>query len=232
MTLHVLSAGAAKGLVSDLTEAFTAETGVGIDGAFNAVGAIKEKFLAGDACDVLILTDGLIRELTRQGSLVADSGAPLGVVRTGIAVPSGRPAPDISSADALRATLLASKGIYVPDLLHSTAGGHFLTILRRMGIDLKVEPSLRAFPNGATAMRHLAQAGEENAIGCTQVTEIKYTQGLEFAGALPQEFELATVYAAAVNRRSANLEAAHRFVALLTGAASQDLRIQSGFEAG
>jgi molybdate transport system substrate-binding protein len=228
VAIRVLSAGAAKGLVADLEATFTAKSGFGIDGFFNAVGAIKEKFLAGEGCDVLILTDPIIQDLTGQGLLLAGSAAPLGIVRTGIAVREESPDPDISTIAEFRASLKASKGIYVPDTQRSTAGIHFIKVLKEICID--VEPNLRPFPNGETAMRHLADSAEENAIGCTQITEIKYTKGLKLIGPLPKEYDLSTVYAAAVSSNSVNPDAALRLVELLTGKASQALRVRSGFE--
>ena len=39
-------------------------------------------------------------------------------------------------------------------------------------------------------MREMAASDEGNAIGCTQITEIKYTPGVALVGPLPVEFEL------------------------------------------
>ena len=91
-----------------------------------------------------------------------------------------------------------------------------------LGIEQEVLPHLRPFPNGATAMRHLAAAPEANAIGCTQITEITYTPGLTLAGPLPAAHGLATVYAAAVRAGTAHPAAAQTLVALLTGPASRE----------
>ncbi len=231
MTLHILAAGASKGLVLHLQAQFTQETGVAIDGFFNAVGAIKEKFLNGEACDVLILTASQIAELTAQGLLVEGSSAPLGAVSTGVAVPAGRPVPSIATPAGLAAALQAASAIFVPDPYNSTAGIHFMKVLDKLGIQAAVLPQLKAFPNGATAMRHLADSTAANAIGSTQVTEIKYTDGLTLVGNLPPEFALSTVYSAAVSAKAANPEAARHLVALLTGNATRTLRHESGFEA-
>ena len=43
------------------------------------------------------------------------SAAPLGVVKTGVAVKAGEPAPDVATAAALKAALLRREGIYFPD---------------------------------------------------------------------------------------------------------------------
>ena len=78
---------------------------------------------------------------------------------------------------------------------------------------------------------------DRRAIGCTQVTEINYTEGVQLVAPLPVEFELATVYSAAVTSRTmddaaqatqANLAA--QFIALLTSDGAAPLRAAGGFE--
>ena len=230
MDLHILSGGAAKGVVTALKQSFSAEAGAELKGTFGAVGAMKDKLLAGEACDVMILTAALIEALTASGHLVAASAAPLGRVRTGIAVRTGEALPMIADRDSLRASLVQARGIYFPDPLLATAGIHFVNVLKQLGIHDEVQSRLRPFPNGATAMRALAQSTEAKQIGCTQVTEIKYTEGVTLVGVLPKEFELATVYTAAVCRRSAHPETAAALVKLLCGPRSAALRAAGGFE--
>ncbi len=78
-------------------------------------------------------------------------------------------------------------------------------------------------------MRELALAEGPGAIGCTQVTEIKYTGGVELVDVLPTQFELATTYTAAATP-VAQTELARRFIALLAGPDTQALRAAGGFE--
>jgi molybdate transport system substrate-binding protein len=230
MDLEIMSAGAAKGLVESLEGTFTAETGIGIHGTFNAVGAIHERALAGDACDVIILTAAMIADLARSGCVFPETVASLGRVRTAIAVRERDPLPDVSSREALRTLLLASDEIYVPDVERSTAGIHFVKVLRALGIYEVLAPRLRSFPSGAVAMRALAQSTLAAAVGCTQVTEIKYTKGVALAGALPAEFELATPYSAGVAANARQPAPARRLVGLLSGDAARGLRLAGGFE--
>jgi molybdate transport system substrate-binding protein len=229
--LHVLSAGAAKGLVEALTPAFHAATGATLRGEFGAVGTIRERWRAGVRCDVIILTGAMLEMLAREGQVDASTVAPLGRVRTGVAVRVGEPLPDSGDRDALRRTLLAATGLYVPDTERSTAGRHCIEVLRALGIHDDVIARVRAFPNGATAMRELAQAREAGCVGCTQITEIRYTPGVVLAGPLPAEFELATLYSAAVATAAGAQAAARQFVQLLTAPASRELRRSGGFEA-
>ena len=174
MDLNILSAGASKGLVESLQAQFRAETGVGIHATFRAVGAIKEKAFSGEPCDVIILTTAMIDELARFGRVFPGTVAPLGRVRTAIAVREGDTLPDISSRGALRKAARASAALYVPDVERATAGIHFVKVLRALGIFETAGPRLRSYPNGAMAMRELALSAQSPTIGCAQVTEIKY----------------------------------------------------------
>jgi molybdate transport system substrate-binding protein len=228
--LALLSAGAAKGLVAALAPAFEAENGAAIDGTFGAVGAMREKLAAGAPCDVVVLTAALIATLEREGRVVPGSAAPLGRVATGIAVRSADPAPDLRDADALRAALAAAPRLFFPDPQRATAGIHFAGVLDRLGIAAEVASRRSTLPNGAAAMAALAQSGERGAIGCTQVTEILYTDGVTLVAPLPPPFELSTAYAAAVAMNARAPELARRFISMVTGPASREVRARGGFE--
>jgi molybdate transport system substrate-binding protein len=149
-----------------------------------------------------------------------------------VAVRDGDPLPDIRDADALRATLKGASAVYIPDPERSTAGLHFVEVVRRLGIADDVRRRWRAFPNGAAAMRALADSRVSGEIGCTQVTEIRYTHGVTLVGVLPVEFELATVYSTAVMRDAQSAPVAKVLVAWLGGPRSQALRTAGGFEPG
>jgi len=228
--LHLLSAGAALGLVRALESRLAAELGIELDARFGAVGAMQSLFDAGDPCDVLILTDAMIAAQTVAGALVAATRSPLGRVRTGVAVPRGLPLPDVSTPETLAAALRAADVVYFPDPERATAGIHFMKVLRELGLADELRERLRPWPNGATAMRELAGQSSPHAIGCTQVTEILYTPGVELVGLLPPQFELATLYTAAATSRAADPSLAARLVALLAGADTRALRVAGGFE--
>ena len=228
--LHLLCAGAAQGLVGALRASLRADTGAIVQGRFGAVGAMKEALLAGEACDVFVATAAMVDALADEGVLCADTRAPLGRVRTGIAVRGGEARPDVATPHGLRAALLAADAIYFPDAVRSTAGIHFAAVMRQLGVYNELQSRFRTYPNGADAMRELAASDAERPIGCTQATEINYSDGVDLVGALPERFELATVYTAAISAKAADPELAARFIALLTGPASGSLRAAGGFE--
>lgn len=230
MKLHILGGGAAHGLVTALAPAFKERTGCEIEGTFGAVGAMRDKLLAGAAADVLVLTSALIDELVRGGQVVAGSAANVGAVQTGIAVRQGDTALSVANAGELKQTLQGASEIYIPDPKLSTAGIHVMNVLDGLQIASEVASRLRAFANGATAMRALASATGARPVGCTQRTEILNTPGVAYVGALPGGYGLATVYTAGLGARAALPSEAKVLIALLTGAETASAREATGFE--
>jgi molybdate transport system substrate-binding protein len=129
----------------------------------------------------------------------------------------------------LRAALLAADAIFVPDTKASTAGIHVAKILQQLGIADDVAARLKIFPNGATAMRHLAESDAVRPIGCTQSTEIISTKGVVLSGSLPPGCELSTLYTAAVTTRAADPLHARALIDLLIGTGQARLREAAGF---
>ena len=233
VSLHLLCAGAVQGLVKALMPELQALTGATLVARFGAVGAMQEALLAGEPCDLMIVTDKMVGELVAAGHLRGETRSALGRVKTGMAVPAGAPQPDVSTPQALKAALLAAGAVYFPDPTRATAGIHFANVLRELDIFEALLPRMHTYPNGATTMRELAAhtaGGGPPHIGCTQISEILYTDGVALVGALPDRFELATVYTAAVSSAAAQPALAERFITLLADAGSRALREAGGFE--
>lgn len=227
--LHILSGGAAAGLVDRLRPAFEAEHGCTLAATFGAVGLMRDKLLAGAPCDLLILTEALIGDLAGKGYAVGATAKPLGLVRTGLAVKEGAPDADCSTPQALKAMLEQASAIYFPDPAKATAGIHFQKVLNALGLAAPLAARLRTFPNGATAMRELAQAPEPNAVGCTQVTEILFAPGVRVTGLLPAPYELATTYTAAVCSQATEAALAVHLIGALIAADAARARKECGF---
>lgn len=231
MLLHLLSAGAAQGLVTALQARLAQEHGIALNATFGAVGAMLEKLDAGAPADAIILTRAQIDALAADGRVVAESRIDLGVVRTGVALKAEAMPVDVASAEQLRAALLGAIEIHFPDPQRATAGIHFDKVIDALGVRVEIEPRLRPHPNGATAMRALAASPQATAIGCTQKTEILSTPGVQWIGALPREFELATVYSAAIAASARMPQQAGALLALLGAAETREARLHLGFEA-
>ena len=228
--LNVLSGGAAQGLVGELADDFEQQTGLSIGGSFGAVGAMRDKLLAGEPCDLLILSQALIDGLVQSGHAVASSVRPVGVVKTGVAVVSGQNHPKVDTREALQKAMSQASAIYCPDPQKATAGIHFYKVLTELGLPEGWQDRLRTYSNGATAMRALADDAVPGAIGCTQVTEILYTRGVDLIGLLPSPFELSTVYAAAVCAQAQHPQQAKALIERMIAPENAKLRKDGGFD--
>ena len=227
--LKILSGGAAQGLVGSLAPKFEAETGFEVGGEFGAVGAMAGKLRQGAAADIVILTAAIVATLAEEQLVVPASISDVGLVETALAVRAGDPIVSVADATGLRDALLASDAIFVPDTKASTAGIHVAKVLGQLGIAQEVADRLKIFPNGATAMRHLAESDAVRPIGCTQSTEIISTAGVSLSGALPPGCELSTMYTAGVTTQTTHGAEARRLIDLLIGADQEESRQRAGF---
>ncbi|MGA2998652.1 molybdate ABC transporter substrate-binding protein [Bradyrhizobium sp.] len=228
-SLNILSGGAAQGLVGSLAAKFKEQTGLDISGEFGAVGAMATKLREGTLADIVVLTSALIATLTGEKLVDRTWVKDVGRVETALAVRSVDPLVSAPDAASLRAAFLAADAIFVPDTKASTAGIHVAKVLAQLGIADEVANRLKIYPNGATAMRHMAETDARKPIGCTQATEIIATQGIQLSGALPKGCDLATVYTAAVTAKAAHAREAQVLIDLLTSANQQHLRERAGF---
>jgi molybdate transport system substrate-binding protein len=200
--LNILSGGAAQGLVASLKAQFRQQTGLDISGEFGAVG---------------------------EGLVAGNTTKDVGRVETALAVREAASLVSAPDAAGLRAALLAADAIFVPDTKASTAGIHVAKVLQQLGIADEVAGRLKIYPNGATAMRHMADSNARKPIGCTQATEIIATAGVKLSGALPKGCDLATVYTAAITTKAAHAGEAQLLIDLLTSAEQRHLRQRAGF---
>ena len=227
--MNILSGGAAQGLVASLAPQFKALSGLDIAGEFGAVGVMAEKLRSGTEADIIILTAAIIAKLAEENWVAPNSITDIGLVETAVAVRAGDPLVKVNDAAALRDVLRAADAIFVPDITASTAGIHVANVLQQLGIANEVADRLRIFPNGATAMRQLAESDAERPIGCTQSTEIISTKGVTLSGSLPLGCDLSTMYTAAVAARAVHVKQAQCLIDLLIGADQRELRKRAGF---
>ena len=226
--LKILSAGAAERLLRTLAPEFEAANACSLESDFGNAGVIAGKLRAQEPADLVILPEKPIAEFGRRAIVIADSIVPLGKVGTALAIPRGQAVPSLDGIDRFRQALLQAPHLYVPEWRNATAGIHFKAVLERLGIWSHVEQRLKTFPNGAASMKALASASGP-CIGCTQATEILGEPGVIFAGYLPDEFKLETVYSAGVCTSAADESLARKFIAFVTAERSRGNRIAAGF---
>jgi molybdate transport system substrate-binding protein len=229
-TLKILSAGAAQAVSERIIDAFRRETGNEITADFGAVGAMKARLTAGEKADVIILTQAMIDELIAGGLVQSGSRIDLGTVGTGVAVRAGASVPNVGDAASLGAAIRAADKIVFPDPAIATAGKIVMALMQKLGVLDEVTPRFQFFPNGYAAMKWLAASGGDRALGITQVTEIVPNNGVTYAGPLPAEFQMKTVYSAGVTVQAADTALAQGFVARFAAPGARSMLIEAGYE--
>jgi molybdate transport system substrate-binding protein len=155
----------------------------------------------------------------------------VGAVGVGIAVKAGSPRPDVSTPEALKATLLAAPSIGYADPARGGQGGtHFAKVIEQLGLTETLKARTRLFGEGLEALERVA-AGEV-ALAAAPVSEIVPLSGLSLAGPLPPPLQARLAYAAALLARARSPEAGRAFLAALATPAAREILARGGVEAG
>src|SRR5262245_63603277 len=94
----------------DLSAAFTKETGTKVTVTSSGMGRIVNDIrTVTPAPDVIFLPFELMSTLSLDGGIKAGTFTPLGRSEMGLAVPAGKPHPDISTVEKLAASLRSAK---------------------------------------------------------------------------------------------------------------------------
>jgi molybdate transport system substrate-binding protein len=206
-TVRLLAAGAVQGAIGQLQPALGSAIGHSIEATFDTVGALRERVLAGERVDVVILSEVGIEALGKAGKVEAGSRVALGSVSVGLAIRKGAAVPDVGSPEALKRTLLAAASIAHADPARgATAGAHFAGVLQRLGIADSVRPRLAVLGFGGDVVDGVAQGRFE--LGVSQSSEIVAHPGVALVGPLPEPYAHRTHYLAAkVHGAGANADA-------------------------
>src|SRR5262249_31315651 len=102
----------------------------------------NKRVQGGEQVDVVIGPNGQVRSAPTQAKLAPDSTQSLLRIGQGVAVKKGAPKPDVSSADALKATLLKAKSVaLVPT---GQSGLATLKMFETLGIAEEMKPKIKA----------------------------------------------------------------------------------------
>jgi molybdate transport system substrate-binding protein len=187
--------------------------------------AIPVRLERGEPADVLIMVGYALEDLAKKGKVTAGTSVDLVKSPIGVAVKSGAPKPDISSADAIRRTLLAAKTIAYSD---SASGVYVSTeMFDKLGIKQAMEGKARKIP--ATPVGEIVAHGEAE-IGFQQMSELKPVEGIDIIGPLPDELQKITVFSAGVASVSKEPEAGKALITFLASPAARAELIKSGMD--
>jgi molybdate transport system substrate-binding protein len=195
---------------------------------FDTAGAAEQKFRADPEATLLITTVPLIRNAENTGALRDGTSILLGSTVAGVVVTPGSKKPDISTADNLKAALLAARRIAVSDPARgATVGTHFMKVIEALGVKDEVLRKIAFAPDGIETT-HRVVTGEAD-LGVSQSSEIVQASPDAFAGSFPKEFALTTDFS--LWHRNNISAAAENLVARLTGPAGREKLAAGGIVA-
>ncbi len=226
--IKLLATPAFRPVAQDVIAGFEKTSGHKVTLVVDSTGGGLQRMRAGEAFDVVIMTQDAVDSLADAGVLRQDTVVPLAKVGMGAAVNLSAPTPNIYSVEALRQTLLQSRRVAYPDPVTGGVAGLAVTaILQSLGITTAIERRtilVRSGPAAAPVSR-----GEAD-IALDQVSELRLVPSVRFAGLLPSGVQVWTGYAGAITAASRERDAAAALMSALSDPALEPMLKRRGLE--
>jgi molybdate transport system substrate-binding protein len=223
--ISVISSLATREAYLELVPQFERATGHTVATTWAGTVDIMKRMAAGETYDLVMISSNSLDDLIKQGRIVAGSRVDLARTGIGVAVRAGAPKPDIGSGDALKKVLLAAKSI---GMSTGPSGVYLGKLFERMGIAAELTAKTREVPSGGTVGPIVASGDAE--IGFQQISELKNVPGIAFAGPLPPDVQLITVFSCGMQTGAKNPDAARMLVKFLTTPAAIAVLKKHGLE--
>jgi molybdate transport system substrate-binding protein len=228
--IRVITSGAFTEAYKQLAPMYEQATGHKIISSFgasigNAPDSIPSRFARGEKFDLVILSEGGLEALMKEGKLVKGSRVDLARSQIGAAVRKGTPKPDISTVEALKKTLLDAKSV----AYSASASGTYLSneLFPKLGIAEQMKVTAKRIMServGAVVARGDAE------LGFQQVSELIYFKELDFIGTLPDSVQQTIFFSSALVEGSTEQEVAKHFVKFLTSPSVAKLVRETGLD--
>jgi molybdate transport system substrate-binding protein len=223
--LKVLSGGAMQGLMADAVPLFEHDGGCKVAVEVGLTSALRKAIADGAVFDIALLPRGDVDALARDGRVAAGSVTDIARSAIGVAVRAGAPKPDISTVDAFKRAVLQAGSVTYSD---GPSGLYIAGLMERLGLAEAIKSKTK-LTTGPVA--ELLARGEAE-LGLQQIVAILPVKGADLVGPLPAELQNIIVYAAGLSARSANGEAARKFIAFTATPEVVDLIRAKGMEPG
>jgi molybdate transport system substrate-binding protein len=224
--VRLIVAAPMKGVVEDLGARFERETGNKIVARFVSGPIVKREIDGGAMFDTAISITPVIDELAKEGKLRAATRKDVGYAVIGVGVRAGAPKPDIRTVEAFKNAFLRASSV-----AHSATGAsgdHFRNIIKSLGIEEEMKPKLR--PMAADTIAQAVPSGQAELIVVT--ASVIMVPGADYVGPLPVELQFYNRFAAGVGSDASQIDAASKFVSLLTDPSVAPVYKAHGMEMG
>jgi len=224
----LLSPGSVQPSVEQLVAAYETRTGHKVKATFASGGVTRQQVIRGEEFDVIILQPPYA-DVLASGNVAESTAKPLATTALGMAVRKGAPKPDISTPEAVKRVLLASKGVAYPDEPGGASGIAFLKMLQTLGISDQMQPKLKHGNNGAGTMDFVL-SGEAD-YGVTFMSSLNRA-GIEAVGPFPKELVPPTAYVGFLHARAKDPAESRALLDFLCSAEAAQAWTSRGFQTG
>lgn len=194
--LKIMSPIALKPVLTNVAASFEKSTGDKIELIWSESGKINADIEAGTRFDIAILTPNFVDALVKQGKLDGATRVPVARSGIGVAIRKGAPRPDVSTTDAFKHAMIEAKSIGFVD--QSASSRYLAALFMRLGIADQIKDKLK--PLHGTAALYVAKGDPD--IALTQIATIIPFPEVDFAGPLPPDIQLYTIFTAATSPSS------------------------------
>ncbi len=225
--ISVLALAGTKEAVEELIPVFEKQSGNKVTMTFLGSVDIRKKIAADEAYDLIITAHPDLEAFIKQGKVAEKSIVDLMKTGIGIAVRQGLPKPDVSTADALKASLLSAKSIAYSTGL---SGTYIETMMKKMGIFDQLQGRLRQAPPSVSVGGFLVKGDAD--MGFQQIPEIFEFPGVTYVGPLPPELQNTTQFAAGISSKEKAVEPGRKFIEFLASPEAVGAIRRHGMEPG
>jgi len=224
--IRVVSTIGVKEALIAITPYFERLTGHVLVTTFGLASELSDQIIAGQFCDVAILTATIADKLVKDKKIVAESRRDVARSGLGLAVRTGAAKPDIRNADALKRTLLAATSIATSK--YGLAGIYFMQLLDELGIADAITPKIK-FEFGSGYAAEITSRGEAE-LAVQLVSEILPVNGVELVGQFPAEVQKFGILTAGISENARQPAAALELIEYLVGPESAAAFLVKGLQ--
>jgi molybdate transport system substrate-binding protein len=182
--ITLLSPNPIETTINRLTADFERRTGIHVTTTYGTGVSTRRTVASGHALDVSLLFSPFPEALA-TGNIVREGATVIARLRLAIAVKMGAPRPDISTAEAVRRTLLSARSIVSVDPEQGSVGGAVLLTLDKLGITQQLKPKITWVATGGIVQDTVARGESDIALG-PYLSDMR-NPGLDVVGALPTD---------------------------------------------
>ncbi|NIE60131.1 MULTISPECIES: substrate-binding domain-containing protein [unclassified Burkholderia] len=229
--IHVLATGALHGAFAQLVPMFEKSSGHRLEIAWGpsygtSAEALPMRLRNGEKVDICFMIKPALQQEVDAGRFDRATLSDIAASGIGVAVRKGIAVPDVSTDDALRRALLSAKSVAFSE----GASGTYIvgTLFERLGIAEQMKSKSVLIRGKELVGTALARGDAE--LGLQQISELKVTPGIAFAGPLPADVQKTSVISSAIAMNAKAVDASRAFTAFLKTAPAVAVLQKTGLD--